>query len=142
MNAVTAMETASPTSPSLRLFAHIPPGFIVFAVRDGSCLPLARQGEVLVVEDAPRTYPTERQWYLIQWITQPRQEWERAKVGQTVGIPRELRPGLWGYQPPCHYAGGMHYAGDSGFTFERMTDYIRGPVVGIYRPSAAQGATS
>lgn len=136
MSALDAIETPSPASPSLRIFDHVPPGHIVFAVRDDSCLPLARRGEVLVVEDEPRSIPEEGHWYLIQWITQPHHEWERATVRQTVGIPRELKPNLWGYSPPCRYAGGMHYAGDSGFTFMQMCDYLRGPVVGIYRPSA------
>lgn len=142
MSAVAAIEVAPPASASLRVFNAIPPGFIAFAVTNDSCLPLAQRGEVLVVEDAPRTYPAEGHWYLIQWISQPRNEWERATVGQTVGIPRELRPGLWGYQPPCRYAGGMHYAGDSGFTYDQMTDYIRGLVVGIYRSDGGVDAIS
>lgn len=120
--------------PKLLIYDSVPAGHIAYAVPDRSCEPLARLGEVLVIKDAPRTYPIEDQWFLIQWISKAYNEWERERVGQTIGIPRE-RDGLWGYYPPCNRAGGLIYCGDFGFSFEQMTDYIRGPVVGIYRPS-------
>lgn len=127
-------ELTSDAVPTLRIFESIPPGHIAYAVPDRSCEPLARQGEVLVVQDAPRTFPVEGEWFLIQWISKARSEWERPRVGQTIGIPHE-RDGIWGYAPPCSKAGGMIFCGDFGFSFEQMTDYIRGPVVGIYRPT-------
>lgn len=118
----------------LGIFDSIPPGYIAYAVPDGSCMPLAREGEVLVVTDQPRLFPIEGQWFLIQWISPPYNEWERHKVGQTIGIPRELKSGLWAYAPPCNRYGGITYCGDGYFSFEQMTDYIRGKVVGVYRP--------
>ena len=119
----------------LAIFSSIPPGHIAYAVPDASCMPLAHAGEVLVVTDEPRLFPVEGEWFLIQWISPPYNEWERHRVGQTIGIPREIKPGLWGYGPPCRSHAGVYFCGDFGFSFEQMTDYIRGKVVGIYRPS-------
>lgn len=118
----------------LEIFDAVPPGHIVYAVTNGSCMPMAGSGEVLVVEDRPRMYPQEGQWYLIQWISPPYKEWERHTVGQTIGIPHEIKEGKWGYRPPCNFHDGMHYCGDGVFSWEQMTDYIRGRVVGIFRP--------
>lgn len=123
----------------LEVFASIPPRHIAYAVPDGSCMPLASEGEVLVVTDQPRLFPVEGQWFLMQWISPPYNEWERHKVGQTVGVPREVKEGLWAYGPPCNRHGGITYCGDGFFSFDQMTDYIRGKVVGIYRPRFKEG---
>ena len=120
----------------LEIFSSVPPGHIVFGVTDGRCMPLVQPGEVLVVEDSPRMYPQEGQWYLIQWISPPYNEWERHKVGQTIGIPHEIKEGRWGYRPPCQFHDGMYHFGDGFFSWEQMTDYIRGRVIGIYRPKS------
>lgn len=120
----------------LEIFEAVPLGYIVFGVTNGSCMPMVRPGEVLVVEDTPRMCPQEGQWYLMQWISPPYHEWERHKVGQTIGIPHEIKDGKWGYCPPCNFHCGMHYFGDGIFSWEKMTDYIRGRVVGIYRPKS------
>lgn len=118
----------------LRIFDTAPSGHLAYAVPDHICFPLAAVGEVLVVKDAPRTFPVEGEWYLMQWITPPHHEWERHRVGQTIGIPKEVKDNRWAYYPPCRSYGDVQYCGDGLFSFEQMTDYIRGPVVGIYRP--------
>jgi hypothetical protein len=118
----------------LEIFDSFPDRHIAYAVHDHSCMPMVGPGEVLVVTDQPRLYPQERQWYLIQWIRPPYNEWERPSVHQTIGIPRKLKDDKWAYGPPCQRWGGVMYCGDGYFTWEKMTDYIRGAVVGIYRP--------
>ena len=138
MNALTTFKPEAVTvgDTSLRIFDRVPGRCLAFAVLDGSCMPLVQPGEVLIVDDAPRMVPVEGQWFLLQWISPPRNEWERQRVTQTVGVPRELKPDLWGYGPPCNSHGGMTYCGDFGFNWQQMTDYIRGPVIGLYRPGA------
>lgn len=144
MSAVAQLMDARPSifpdrvdQMKLEVFDTIPPRHIAYAVPDGSCMPLAREGEVLVVKDMPRHYPQEGRWFLIQWVRPQRAEWERPTVHQTVGIPREVKDGVWAYGPPCQRSCGMIYCGDGFFSFDQMTDYIRGPVVGIYRPRPA-----
>lgn len=136
---IEASGTDATDLSCLRIFESIPPRHIAYAVPNASCMPLAREGEVLVVTDQPRLYPIEGQWFLMQWISPPYSEWERHKVGQTVGIPRRLRDGRWEYGPPCRQHGGVIYCGDGCFSFDQMTDYIRGKVVGIYRPTSTAG---
>lgn len=138
MNALAIMPPAPTGQESdfrngMPIFDAVPSGHTVFAVKDHQCLPFAQVGEVLVIEDAPRTYPVEGQWFLIQWISQPTNDWERATVRQTVGIPYS-KNGIWGHKPPNNRGSGVLYCGDFGFSWDQMTDHIRGPVVGLYRP--------
>lgn len=119
----------------LEIFDQVPSGHIAFAVPDDSCLPMAERGEVLIVKDAPRTYPETGGWYLLQWIREPRHRWERATVHQTVGIALE-KGDTWGHYPPCPYHKGLHFCAETGFSYEQLTDQVRGPIVGIYRPGA------
>lgn len=123
----------------LEVFDRVPGRHLVFAVDDHSCMPLARLGEVLVVQDAPRSYPIKGQWYLMQWIRdeETSRQYCRDRVGQTIGIPYEVKEGLWGYRPPSHNGPGVSYAGDGWWGWDHMVKLIRGPVVGIYRPNYA-----
>lgn len=120
----------------LAILEAVEPRHIVYAVTDGRCMPLVRPGEVLVIEDAPRSLPEEGQWLLMQWISDAEQSRLccRDRVGQTIGIPRRIKDDKWAYHPPCSGQGGMAYFGDGLFSWEQMINYIRGPVVGIYRP--------
>lgn len=142
MNAIVSASRFVERGPCLQIFETVPVGHLVYAVTDDSCMPLVEPGEVLVVEDAHRTFPMEDQWFLIEWIRKPACSWERERSQQTIGIPKRLKKPheeLWGYYPPCRKSRrGVTFGGDGWFGFDRMTDLIRGRVVGIYRPGGVQ----
>ncbi|KPM23228.1 hypothetical protein AAJ72_10000 [Citromicrobium sp. RCC1885] len=134
---LTNERTTAPdeTGPALRIYDRVPHGHIAFAVPDDGCLPLLRCGEVAVVEDAPRTFPEDGAWYLFQWIREPRHEWERETILQSIGVACRGKRGHWYNRAPTPRIVGAVSSADGPYPDEcAMAENIRGRVVGIYRP--------
>jgi len=69
----TIEEAAPADAIHLEIFTSVPAWAFAYGVKDGSCMPLFRLGEVAVVQDKPGIIPDDGGLYIIEY--ESRDEW-------------------------------------------------------------------
>lgn len=120
---------------SLRIFDTVSPDYIVHAVRDRSCEPLLRSGEVAVITDQEGLYPEEGGWYLIEHTNGKTYSGKERRVREIVTTYIGMGDRWW-TKRPAPPGRGIFMCSDGPYTdINHLAEKILGQVVGIYRPS-------
>lgn len=159
------MGALAPVKPAegikLEVFASVPAWAFAFAVKDGSCLPLFRSGEVAVVEDASGIIPEDGSLYIIEYESRPNwgahldpppQVWRSQEMVQVNERQRRDGSTFWtcdAYARPRTEAqrlmqeklSGVIVCSDGPYPDEYAVAHkLLGKVIGIYSPSLAAAA--